>query len=74
MLYGGDIMKRRYNHETKQWDIVLSEDAYYHLIHQLESLRQHVSRQAQVPKPLGPYEAPNPRQSPFWYSIFRNWK
>ncbi len=53
-------MKRRYNHETNQWDVVLSEDAYYRLMYELESLRQHLSRQLQAPRSLGPYEVPNP--------------
>ncbi len=38
-------MRRRYNHETKQWDIVLREQDYYHLIHELEMLRRTISSQ-----------------------------
>lgn len=38
-------MKRRYNHETKQWDIVLREQDYYHLMRELEMLRCKISSQ-----------------------------
>lgn len=31
-------MKRRYNHKTKQWDIVLSEEQYNLLINRISSL------------------------------------
>jgi hypothetical protein len=31
-------MKRRYNHETKQWDIVLSEQEYYKLLQAIPNI------------------------------------
>jgi hypothetical protein len=57
-------MKRRYNHETKQWDIVLSPYDYGRLMQELEMLRQQVSRQIQAPRPLMPYEVPKPNFVP----------
>lgn len=38
-------MKRRYNHETSQWDIVLREQDYYQMINELEMLRRTLSSQ-----------------------------
>ena len=66
--------KYRYNIETKEWDVVLSPYNYGRLIQELEMLRQIVSKQVQQPlvqpvppRPLGPYECPNPYESPFRY-------
>jgi hypothetical protein len=41
-------MKRRYNHETKQWDIVLREQDYYRIMNELECLKRLLISQ---PKP-----------------------
>lgn len=37
-------MKRRYNHETNQWDIVLREQDYYQMMNELDCLRGIISR------------------------------
>jgi bifunctional pyridoxal-dependent enzyme with beta-cystathionase and maltose regulon repressor activities len=38
-------MKRRYNHETKQWDIVLSEEQYTMLQMRIEALEKIIISQ-----------------------------
>jgi hypothetical protein len=55
-------MKRRYNHETKQWDIVLTQDEYANI--QRELVQLNLLRMEQSRFPIGrsiPYP-PNPFQ------------
>lgn len=60
MYDGGHRMKRRYNNEIKQWDIVLTEEEYAMLDERIKSLEHKLAMMSFYPKPLGPYEVPNP--------------